>query len=33
MAACITFWTDLQETCKSIGEQITGAYFHYAVVA
>jgi uncharacterized alpha-E superfamily protein len=27
------FLTDLQETCRNIGEQITRAYFHYAVVA
>ena len=27
------FLTDLQESCRTIGEQITGAYFHYAVVA
>jgi uncharacterized alpha-E superfamily protein len=27
------FLTDLQETCRNIGEQVTRAYFHYAVVA
>lgn len=27
------FLTDLQQACRNIGEQITGAYFHYAVVA
>lgn len=27
------FLTQLQEACRNIGEQITGAYFHYAVVA
>jgi uncharacterized alpha-E superfamily protein len=27
------FLTELQQTCRNIGEQITNAYFHYAVVA
>ncbi len=27
------FLQDLQQTCRSIGEEITGAYFHYSVVA
>jgi uncharacterized alpha-E superfamily protein len=27
------FLTELQQTCREIGEQITRSYFHYAVVA
>ena len=27
------FLTELQHSCRIIGEQITRAYFHYAVVA